>query len=138
MEPIQPYRLDDEHRAKRLKELTNTENQTALEGEIAVLRLLCEEALNAGQSRSAMELMRVIGQLSQATETAKFRRGELLSRVAVLNVARQFVEALANGVAGRFDGWEEVITEVNQRVLTIVDEARNPDPNGIGLEKTPE
>jgi hypothetical protein len=138
MEPFQPYRLDDEHRAKRLRELTNTENPTSLEGEIAALRLLCEEALNAGQNRSAMELMRVIGQLSQATEVAKFRRGELLSRVAVLSVARQFVEALSNGVAGRFDGWEEVIANVNQQVLMIVNEARNPDPNEIDAANKPE
>ncbi|MGA2059118.1 MAG: hypothetical protein ABSG67_01455 [Thermoguttaceae bacterium] len=138
MEPFQPYRLDDEGRAKRLKELTNTENPTSLEGEIAALRLLCEEALNAGQARTAMELMRVIGQLSHATEDAKFRRGELLSRVAVLSVARQFVEALSNGVAGRFDGWEEVIANVNRRVLSIVSEARNPEANEIDAAKTPE
>jgi hypothetical protein len=138
MEPIQPYRLDDERRAKRLKELTSTENPTALDGEIAVLRLLCEEALNAGQTRPAMELMRVIGQLSQATEVAKFRRGELLSRVAVLSVAQQFVEALANGVAGRFEGWEDVIADVNQRVLRIVSQAHNPEPNEIGPLKTPD
>ncbi len=138
MEPIQPYRLQDEQRAQRLKELTNTENPTALEGEIAVLRLLCEEALNAGQGRLAMELMRVIGQLSQATEVAKYRRGELLSRVAVLSIAQNIVKFIGDEFAGKFNGWEVALDGVKERILLTVQEARNPDPNEIEAKKIPD
>ena len=67
----------------------------------------------------------------EASEVAKFRRGELLSRVAVLGIARGIVEVLAHDLAGRFDGWEEVLEDVNHRLLTVVNDARNPDPNEI-------
>jgi hypothetical protein len=131
MEPIQPYRLEDERRAQRLRELTNIEHPTALEGEIAVARLLFEEAVNIGNNHMAVALARTIKQLSEASEVAKFRRGELLSRVAVLGIARGIVEVLAHDLAGRFDGWEEVLEGVNHRLLTVVNDAQNPDPHDI-------
>jgi len=138
MNAIQPYRLDDETRAKRLAELTNTEHPTALEGELALARLLQEEAVNAGNTNTAIALLGVIGRLSQASEVAKFRRGELLNRMAVLTIASKIVEILSNDVAGRFDGWEEVIDGVKQKVLTVVYETRNSDPNDLGKGKVPE
>ena len=138
MDVIQPYRLDDEQRAQRLKELTNTQSPTALEGELAVLRLLNEEALNAGHARFSMDIMRVIGQLSQATEVAKFRHGELLSRAVVLSIGQRLAQLIGDAFAGRFDGWEEVIDDVRERIPLIVLEARNPDPNDPGSEEVPE
>lgn len=138
MNLIQPYHLDDADRAKRLRELTDTEHPTALEGELALARLLQEEAVNAGNTNTAIALLGVIGRLSQASEVAKFRRGELLNRMAVLSIASKIVEILSANVAGRFDGWEEVIDGVKQKVLTVVYETRNPDPNDLGSGKVPE
>lgn len=137
MEPIQPYRLDNNDRARRLRELTDIEHPTALEGEIAVARLLFEEAVNADNNNMAIALARTIKQLSEASEVAKFRRGELLSRVAVLGIARGIVDVLAGDLAGRFEGWEDVLEGVNHKLLTVVEEARNPDPNEPGLPKLP-
>ena len=76
-----PYRLLDPEKAKRLAELTAVENPTALEGEIAMLRLLAEEALNAEGMEYAPSFaalcFKIIGHLSSATETAKFQAGRV-------------------------------------------------------------
>ena len=52
-------------------------------------------------------------------------------------IARGIVDVLAGDLAGRFDGWEEVLEGVNHKLLTVVEEARNPDPNEPGLPKPP-
>jgi len=126
--PVQLYRLQDEQRAKRLAELTSTDNPTGLESELAVLRLLQEEPLNSGQARAVVEISKAIGQLAHATEVAKIRRGELLAKSVVLSIAQQIAQVLTHDVANRFDGWEEVVDGVKTKVLTLVCEAQNPDP----------
>jgi len=127
----QIYKLQDAQRAARLQELIANEDPTGLDGELAAARMLAEAALNDGNARFALECSKVICQLSHASENAKIRRGELLAKSVVLGIARQMAEILANDVAGRFDGWEEVIGGVSKKVLTLVCEAKNPDPEPV-------
>jgi hypothetical protein len=129
MHQIQIYKLQDAQRAERLQELTNNDNPTALESEMGAARLLHEEALNRDDPRFALECERVIGQLSHASENAKIRRGELLAKTVVLELAKQIAGILAADVAGRFDGWEEVVNNVKRKSLTLICEAQNPDPD---------
>ena len=128
MYPVQIYKLQDEQRQKRLQELTDNDHPTGLEMELGVLRFLQDEALNNNEPRFAVEICKAIGQLSHAAETAKIRRGELLAKSVVLGIAKKIADLLANDVAGRFDGWEDCIDGVKQKVLTLVCEAKNPDP----------
>jgi hypothetical protein len=122
------YRLQEEKRATRLAELSALPSSTDLANELAVLRLLQEEALNNNQPSLAMQLAKTIGRLSQITEATKIRRGELLAKAVVLNLAQQVARILAERVAGRFDGWEDAIDAVKSELLTLVAEARNPEP----------
>jgi hypothetical protein len=124
---VQLYRLQDSQRAQRLAELTDNDNPTGLESELAVLRLLQEEALNNHESRAAVEIAKAIGQIAHAIEVAKIRRGELLAKSVVINLAHQLAQILAVDVANRFTGWEEVVDGVKQKMLTLVCETENPD-----------
>lgn len=121
-----------------LEAVTDVEHPTALEGEIALARLLVTEATNRGDSREAANILKIIGRLTAASEVAKFRRGDLLNRTAVLGIAARIVEVLSAEVAGRFQGWEDVLDGVKLKVLDAVSEAQNPDPNELGKMMLPE
>ena len=111
----------------RLRELAGTENPTALDGELAIARLLCEEALNEGRSDAAAHLLAVTGKLARESEVARYRRGELLAKTAIITIANKMVEALTQNIAHKFDGWEQALENVQNQVLQIVSEAKNPD-----------
>jgi len=118
-------RIDDPDRAKRLQELTEIDNATSLLPEIGVLRLLEEEALNDGNTRAVVEIARIIGQLTHNTEVVRIRRGELLAKPVVLALAAKFAQLLSEKVAGRFDGWEDVLVELKQESQALIVDARN-------------
>ena len=121
------YRLDDEADAKRLQELAGTPNPTDLESDLHLARLLCEKAVNANNVGAAVALQNVIAKLSMASEQAKYRKGELLAKAAVLQLAEKMVGILAANISGKFIGWEEAIDHVRDDILTITCEARNPE-----------
>jgi hypothetical protein len=121
-------KLDDEARAQRLQELTEVDNPTSLLSEIGVLRLLEEEALKVGDQRLVVEITKVIGQLSRNTEAARIRRGELLAKPVVLALAARFAQLLSSKIAGRFDGWEDMLDEIRHESQVLIVDARNePD-----------
>ena len=121
------YKLVDEALDKRMRELIAVENPTALDSELAVCRVLFERMVNNGNLHAAIEFTKVIRQMVETTEAVKFRRGELLSRVAALNLVQQIVDVLAHEVEGKFSGWENVIEQVNTRLLTVVSNAENEE-----------
>jgi len=127
------YRLNDEARAERLRELMGTDNPTDLEPEIALARLLAEEAANAGQLTLAKDLVSVAGKLSHTAEIAKYRRGDMLCKAAVLSLASQIVEMIAANVAGKFIGWEDTLDTISNRIVATVVDAKNDDPDGYGV-----
>ena len=61
-------------------------------------------------------------------EATNIRRGELLQKQVVLQLALQIARIQTEAVKGRFEGWEMVMDDVRQKVLTVVSEAQNPDP----------
>jgi hypothetical protein len=121
------YQLDDIARAKRLEELADSENPNALESEIALARLLQEEAINQNDIGTAVALLNTIAKLSQTSEVAKYRRGELLTRATVLGIAQQMVNILSSNIADKFPGWEDTLEVVQNNLLTVVNEARNDE-----------
>ena len=125
--PILSIRLDDEKRMARLRELVGRENPTALDTELSIARLLYEEALNEGRADFAAHLLTVTGKLARDAEVARFRRGELLAKTAIIAIANKMVEALTQNIAHKFDGWEQALENVQQQVIQIVSEARNRD-----------
>jgi hypothetical protein len=122
------YQLSNVARAKRLEELADFDNPNALESEIAVARMLQEEAINQNDIGTAVALLNTIAKLSQTSEVAKFRRGELLTRATVLGIAQQMVNVLSSNIAEKFPGWEDTLEVVQNNLLTVVSEARNDEP----------
>jgi hypothetical protein len=86
-----------------------------------------EETVNEGNRGCEVALLNVLAKLSHVTEATKLRRGELLTKAAVVSLARQIVETLTNRVAGKFPGWELPLDDVQREILTIFTEAKNPE-----------
>ena len=122
---INLIRITDLAQAKRLQEISEDDNLTSLLPDICILRLLQEEAFNAGNHHAVLEITKVIGSLSHNTEIIKIRQGELLSKPIVLALAAKFAQLLTDKVAGRFDGWEEVLKEVREESTALIVDARN-------------
>ena len=129
MSEKQRYRLQSQERQKRLEELSTTDDVNNLASELGHARLLAEEASSAGDLALANNLLSTIGRLSQAQEVACYRRGELLCKQVVLSLALQISAITSEEVKGRFPGWEEAMDRVRQKVITVVSEAKNPEPN---------
>jgi hypothetical protein len=121
------YKLQEHQDAQRLSELADSENPNELESEIALCRLMLEKAYNTGDLSLAKGLANTIAKLSQTSEVAKYRHGELLSRATVISLANKMVEALTLSIRDKFSGWEQSLGEVHKDLLTIVCEARNED-----------
>lgn len=121
------YRLDDPDDAQRLQEIAGDANPTALEGELRLARLFLEKLANKGDMGGVVAMTNTIAKLSQASETAKFKHGELLAKTAILNLAGKMVEILSNTVANRFIGWEDAVDNAKRDMLTLVCEAKNPE-----------
>ena len=126
MDPF--YRLTDPEDAKRLRELAGVPDPTNLETDLAMARLMFEKAYNAGQYGAATSLQKIIAQLTQASETAKYKRGDLLAKGAILSIADKFVELLSANIANQFPGWEEAVDRIKNGVVTVVADARNTEP----------
>jgi hypothetical protein len=118
-------RIKDETRAKRLAELA--EEQPTVEADLYLLKLLQEEAIEEDNPRFAMELAKVRSTLFRDVENTKIRRGELLAKTVVLSIAQRLTQILANKVAGRFEGWEEVMDEAKGEIITLICDSKNPD-----------
>jgi|WetSurMetagenome_2_1015567.scaffolds.fasta_scaffold124160_3 hypothetical protein len=129
-----PYELLDAERTRRIEELVAMENPNGLEYEIAVLRQLAKEALDNGQTAFVADCMTRIARINASIETAKYKRGELLCKSAMLLTAQRLIETLTAAVAGRFDGWELTMDKVRQEALTVVSQAQNPDLDRIPLD----
>ena len=110
-----------------MEEFAKSENPNGLEWELFLARMLLEDAVNEGDRGSTIALQNVIAKLAQVNEAAKLRRGELLTKAAVVALAQQVVNVLTQSIAGRFPGWETALDVANQEILALVSDARNPN-----------
>ena len=121
------YLLTNQDDAARLAVLIACDNPNDLETEIGMMRLIAEKAYNAGDYGLAAGVTNTIAKLSQTSEVAKYRHGELLSRAAVIGIANKMVEALTASIRDKFAGWEQSLGEVQSELLTITCDARNEE-----------
>jgi hypothetical protein len=123
------YKLSDAKRQKQLESYyLNTSDPNDLDSEIASLRLLIHEALESGDAPLSNSLTNTLGKLVQISEVSKVRRGELLQKQIVLQLALQAARIQSEVVANKYAGWELDMDVVRQKFLTLVSEAQNPDP----------
>ncbi len=122
------YDLRDAELNRRLDALRTDPNPADLEEELSLLRLFCEDAAREHNMPLVLSLTNMMARLSSVIETAKYRRGELLGKAALLRVARRMVDVLTATVANRFAGWEDALEQANQKMLTVISETSNaPD-----------
>ena len=128
MNKIRLYQFQDEQLAKKYAEFRERENPTELSEEIHALRAMAEIAANQGDFDTYARFTAQIGKLSQITEATNIRRGELLQKGVVLQLALETVRIQMDEIRGKFPGWEECMDRVRQKTITLVSEAKNPDP----------
>lgn len=128
------YKLLDSERQKRMNEFAATDEPTALAAELAAARLMAEEAMNAGHHHLAASLFATIAKLGSAHVATQLRIGELLEKAVVLRLGKQLVDLVTEAVRGRFDGWEDVMDELADKVVNTVIETDNKEPQQNLLE----
>ena len=127
MNKVRLYQLQDEQLAKRYAELCENEAPTDLSEDIALCRRRLSERTITATPVSRLSC-RLKTKMIQVVEATNIRRGELLQKQVVLQLALQIARIQTEAVKGRFEGWEMVMDDVRQKVLTVVSEAQNPDP----------
>lgn len=128
------YKLFDTQRQKRMDQFAATDEPTALAAELAAARLMAEEAMNAGHHHLAASLFATIAKLGSAHVASQLRIGELLEKAVVLRLGKQLVDLVTEAVRGRFEGWENVIDELADKVVNTVVETDNEEPQQNLLE----
>ena len=125
------FKFNNEIWQKRLEELQTNPDPTSCENDLAVMQVLAEQLANAGQPKQAADVIKSKTAIAGMIEAQKFRTGELLSRVAVIQIAQKIIPLLMGCIANRFDGWENVIDEMAPQILTIVEGTFNPEEEKI-------
>ena len=131
---IVQYRLFDAQRQERMNQFAATDEPTALAAELAAARLMAEEAMNAGHHHLAASLFATIAKLGSAHVATQLRIGDLLEKAVVLRLGKQLVDLVTDAVRDRFEGWENVMDELADKVVNIVIETDNEEPQQNLLE----
>jgi hypothetical protein len=98
---------------------------------------LAERLANTGNDKQAADVIKSKAAISGMIESQKFRAGELLGRVAVLQTIQKIIPLLVGVIAGRFVGWEEAIDEITREIPLIVEGAINPETEKLEYIKPP-
>lgn len=128
---IMRYRTANAQRQRKLRQFTQLSDPEDLRGELAAARLLAQESLEAGNIGTANHMLTTVGKLVQGQLAAKRMRGEFLERAAVRQLVTRLVEILAKAVEGRFDGWEDVLSNVADEAMAEVATAKNENPREL-------
>jgi hypothetical protein len=110
----QSYLLNDEKQSARLEALAQSPN--TLEDERILCKFLCEQAANAGHAGLAASIAQTIAKISRIEIQNKVATGELLGRDQAIALIRTIVEAVASEVEGQFDGWEDCLIRIGDRI----------------------
>lgn len=119
------YRLRKAEQQKRLDEFKSTGDPGSLTNELALIRLLTEEAANNGQMHLASCLLTTLSRLAKTHDRQQMERGDLLAKVVVLQLATRIV----NIVSRQFNtvpGWEAKMDAALIEISNEIDSAENP------------
>jgi hypothetical protein len=93
------FQIEDPKRAARLAVFRSAEDPTDIGDEIALCRLLAEEAANSGHVGLASQIAHVIAKSTLLQVQAKARMGELLDRHALFQAGSRICEQLTQRLA---------------------------------------
>lgn len=104
------FKLNDREMARRLDEFRDAD-PADLNDEIALCRLLAEQAVNEGHPARAAQLLSVTGKLELLQIAARERMGALLDRHSLFEVGRAICQAIMDHCAG-LPNYEQIVDAV--------------------------
>ena len=110
----QSYLLNNEKQRERLEALARSPN--TLEDERILCKFLCEQAANAGHAGLAASIAQTIAKISRIEIQNKIATSELLERDQAFALIRIIVEAVASEIEGQFEGWEDCLLQIGDRI----------------------
>jgi hypothetical protein len=129
------YRLNEQAAQNRLAELQATENPSDLSREIALARMVAEQAQQQGNAGLVANMLTVIGQLSKAQLQVRRMRSDLIERVVVVALCRRLGGIVAAVMAeNKVPDYEEICDQIIDRMESEARRTKNPDPHGPRLE----
>ena len=111
------YQLNETKAAKRLAELAVSDDPADLSRELALCRLLLEQAASSGNNGLSATLLGTIARLAKEYDAQQARRSLFLHRDAILRFANDVVRIVNEEFRGA-DGYENRIDSV---VLRLTD-----------------
>lgn len=121
------YNLTDPDKQARLTELAAAAPDD-LSAEIALCRQLTEASANAGNIGLTTALLNTQAKLSAAFVSSEVRKANLLSKRAVLLLARDIVETLFLTLRDQYPGIEETLMDCSEAIALKVQRATNDTP----------
>lgn len=130
------YRIRDEEARLRAQEFGQTENPTSRHSEIAQARVLLEQAINAGQTSSAVAILNSIDRLAKGQFRQDLAEHRLVTRPALFKFAGKMVEIFSEEIKV-LDGFEDVLLRVSDRIDEALAELKNDakDVEGLALPR---
>jgi hypothetical protein len=104
------FKLTDSALAKRLDEFRGAD-PTDLGDEIALCRLLAEQAVNDGHPTLACQLLHVVGKLQLLQIAEQEKLGNLLGRHSLFEVGTAICQAITNQCVG-LANYEQIVDAV--------------------------
>lgn len=94
------YRLNEQAAEQRLAELRRSDGIDSLQNEIALVRMLIEDRINAGSEKSGtvqlcVSLLQTLDRLQKTQLAIQLKSGDLLERKTVLALAEEIAAMLA-------------------------------------------
>jgi len=115
------YLLEDQKRQARLDAFNQSEQVSSLRQEIAMTRMLIEEAINANSPGLANNLLSTLTKLQHEHETAQLRAGELLAKEKILQLGQRMIDAVLAAFQGSCPDWEDRMQAASQRLLLTME-----------------
>jgi hypothetical protein len=118
------YLLADEVRRRQYQAFYDGESPADLRGELALSRLITQEAANRGDHGLALAALNITGKLASSHTAAQIRCSDLLERATVMRLGHQLITALVEELQA-VDGWESIVARVADRLGHVVEMAGN-------------
>lgn len=119
MTPAERYKINAQAAADRLKELADDSAITDLKSEIALTRMIAEDAINHGAGGIALAAMTAINKLAKSQEASDLRNRAMVDRELLFAVGAALVNLIAEEIEGR-PGFEDVIDTLAARVPHVI------------------
>ena len=116
MSHLAQYLLTESQNQAAYSRFAEVDEPERLEAELALARSLCEQAANAGHAGLAATIAQTIAKISRIEIQNRIATGDLISRDQAFELIRQMVEAVTSEIQNRFDGWEDCLDRIADRL----------------------